>query len=445
MLQAIIKEDLGMPAIVDSFRGSLKFFCVALVPLFAACGGGGGGGAPAPGGGGAAAVACGTATPVAFQPAPGPDTPPNITLSLQTLNTQLNFPIFVTAAPGRPDQLFVVERFGLIKVLDRTSGAVIGTFLDVSGELAPIQEGDERGLHSMAFDPGYATNGRFYVSYIGINDNAIVARYLVSGSPATSNVAVSTADSIILSTSYQGSGTLFGGQVTFGRDGFLYVGRGSSGSNSGPNAENVGVVLGKMLRINVNGDDFPSDATRNYAIPPDNPCVGQAGAQPEIWSIGLRNPWRFSFDRQTGDLYIADVGGSAFEEINVSTGANAARGINFGWRNMEGTHCHAEEPQCDVTGLQLPVLDYAHNPDPNCNSVAGGYVYRGSAIAGLQGTYFYADTCEGFVRSFQLGTNAVTAHTTRFTDVGFITSFGEDSQGELYITTAEGALFRIQP
>jgi glucose/arabinose dehydrogenase len=450
MLRTVIKEDRGMPATFDAIRNSLRVCCIALVPLFAACGGGGGGGGGAPGG--AVAAACGTATPVAFpSPAPAPGTPPpGIALSLQQVNTgfALSAPLYVTAPPGEPadnGRIFVVERGGLIKVVNRSTNTLIGTFLDLSGVIFPPSDEDERGLFSLAFDPGYRTNGRFYVSYIDANDNAVVVRHLVSGNPETSNVAIQQADRVILSTPYQGAGTLFGGLITF-RDGLLYVGRGSSGTDSGANAQNVGVMLGKLLRIDVsNATQAPEPA---YAIPSDNPCVGQAGARPEIYSIGLRNPWRFSFDRANGDIYIADVGGSDFEEVNVSTMANrAGRGANFGWRITEGTHCFAEpgqpEPQCDRTGLQQPILDYPHITD-NCTSVTGGYVYRGSVIANLQGTYFYGDACRGFVRSFRMVNNAVTEHATWFTDLGHITSFGEDNQGELYITTAEGALFRIQ-
>ena len=433
-----------MPALADSFRSSLKFCSIALVPLLAACGGGGGGGAPAQGGGGAAVAACPSTTTVAFQPAPAPGAPPaGISLSLQTVNSTLDFPLYVTAPPGDQNRLFVVEKFGLIKVLNRNTGALIGTFLDVSGQIATPTQTDERGLLGLAFDPQYATNGRFYISYVAPGDVAVVARYLVSGSPATSNVAVSTADSMIISTPYQPSGSLFGGMITFGRDGFLYISRGAGGSDTTNSGQSIGALTGKILRINVNSDDFPNDAARNYAIPGDNPCVGQAGAQPEIWSMGLRNPWHFSFDRQTGDLYVADVGGAAREEVNVATVANGAgRGTNYGWRNMEGTQCFGGQA-CDTTGLQLPVLDYTHSATAPCNSIMGGYVYRGSAINGLQGTYFYGDSCEGFVRSFRFN-GQVTEHATWPFTTGFMTSFGEDAQGELYITTSGGELLRIQ-
>ena len=424
-----------MPAVRDSIRSVLGFCCVTSLALLAACGGG-------DGGGGAAVASCPSTTTVGMAAAPAPGSPPaGIALALETLNAALNFPLFVTAPPGDPNRLFVVEKFGEIKVLNRSDGAEIGTFLDASGVLNPPSADDERGLLGLAFDPGYSSNGRFYISYIAPGDVAVVARYLVSGSPATSNVAVPTADSIIISTPYQPSGSVFGGMITF-RDGLLYVSRGVGGSDAANSGQSVGTLTGKILRINVNADDFPADNARNYAIPGDNPCVGQAGAQPEIWSMGLRNPWRFSFDRATGDLYIGDVGGADREEINVAAVANGrGRGVNYGWMNMEGTQCFGGQA-CDPAGLQRPVVDYVHNP-LTCNSVTGGYVYRGSAIPGLQGTYFYGDSCAGFVRSFRFANNAATEHATWPFTTGFMTSFGEDTQGELYITTAEGVLFRI--
>jgi glucose/arabinose dehydrogenase len=176
-------------------------------------------------------------------------------------------------------------------------------------------------------------------------------------------------------------------------------------------------------------------------VPPDNPFVTTAEARPEIWSYGLRNPWRFSFDRATGDLYIGEVGESRYEEVNFSSAAEGAgRGLNFGWSRMEGHHCFSSN--CDQTGLTVPVIEYSHSD--GC-SVTGGYVYRGSAIPGLQGTYFYSDFCRGWVRSLRMAGNAVTEDTEwpSLRPEGFVTSFGEDTAGELYLMTEEGGVFKI--
>ena len=327
----------------------------------------------------------------------------------------------------------------MIKIVNRNTNALIGTFLDISN-LLPNPLGSEQGLLGLAFDPLYGINGRFYVSYTDSGGSTVVARYLVSSNP---NVAVSTADRIII-TAAQPFANHNGGMIAFGPDGFLYIGRGDGGSGGDPGnrAQNAAEVLGKLLRIDVSQGAQPPQPA--YAIPPDNPCVGQSGARGEIWSIGLRNPWRFSFDRQSGDLYIADVGQGAREEVNVSTVAGGAgRGINYGWRIMEGSMCFNPPAMCNMTGLQLPAVEYDH---PTGCSITGGYAYRGAAIPALQGTYFYGDFCAGFVRSFRFVNGQVTEHASWPTfSPGSITSFGEDAAGELYIMTSGGGLFRIVP
>ena len=275
--------------------------------------------------------------------------------------------------------------------------------------------------------------------------SSVVARYLAD--PVNANVALTPADRIIL-TVPQPFANHNGGMIAFGPDNLLYIGLGDGGSGNDPGnrAQNAAELLGKLLRIDVSqATQAPQPA---YAIPPDNPCVGQAGAREEIWSIGLRNPWRYSFDRLTGDLYIADVGQSAREEVSVSTAASGAgRGINYGWRITEGTIC-LPGTMCSTTGLTLPVVEYDHGG--GACSVTGGYVYRGAAIPDLRGTYFYADFCAGFVRSFRLINGIVTEHANwSALSGGSITSFGEDTAGELYIMTSggglpsQGGLFRI--
>ena len=395
---------------------SVFFSALAIALVVAACGGGGGDA--------------------------GPANPTGISLRLERIDAalSLSFPIFLTAPPGDTARLFVVEKGGRIKVVDKATKSLIGTFLDIS---SLVSNGSEQGLLGMAFDPQYATNGRFYVSYTdktGIG-NSIIARYLVS---ANRNVAVSTADRIILTVT-QPDTNHNGGMIAFGPDGMLYIGFGDGGGTGDPGnrAQNQGQLLGKLLRI-----DVSQGTASAYEVPLSNPFVGQAGKSAEIWSFGLRNPWRYSFDRQTGDLYIADVGQGSWEEVNVSTSTvagGAGKGANYGWNVMEGNHCFSPSAGCNMTGLTLPRLEYGHNN--NACSITGGYVYRGAALPALQGTYFYGDFCAGFVRSFRL----VNGNATQSFDWvalrpgGNITSFGEDAAGELYVMTSAGGLYRLVP
>jgi glucose/arabinose dehydrogenase len=335
------------------------------------------------------------------------------------------------------DRLFVVEKDGVIKIICRADNTLLGTFLDISGL---VSKGGEQGLLGLAFDPQYAVNGRFYVSYTDLNGDSVIARYLADVNNL--NVAIGVVNQIVI-TLAQPFTNHNGGMIAFGpTDILLYIGFGDGGSGGDPGnrAQNINDLLGKMLRIDINTDDFPADPMRNYGIPASNPFVGIAGAD-EIWSTGLRNPWRFSFDRQTGDLYIADVGQNLWEEVNASTSPNAGRGINYGWRIMEGMHCF-NPAVCNPAGLTQPVIEYSHGAE--C-SVTGGYVYRGAAIPALQGTYFYGDFCSGFVRSFRLAGGVATEPFDWMTlrPGGNVTSFGEDAAGELYIMTSGGGLFRI--
>jgi len=366
---------------------------------------------------------------------------PAIGLRLESLNTSLSFPIFVTAPPGDTLRLFVAEKGGTIKILDRNTGALIGTFLNISS-LLPSSPGFEQGLLGLAFDPQYGINRRFYVSYTDVNGNSVVARYLVNMNNA--NLAVPTADRILITVS-QPFANHNGGMIAIGPfDNLLYIGLGDGGDANDPGnrAQDTGVLLGKILRIDVSQGTTPQPP---YNVPPDNPFVNIAGAD-EIWSLGLRNPWRFSFDRQLGDLYIADVGQGTKEEVNASTFATGGgKGVNYGWKIMEGTICRPPTTACDMTGLTPPVDEYDH---PTGCSITGGYVYRGTAVPALQGTYFYGDYCAGFVRSFKLAGNVATERTT-WASIAVspenITSFGEDAVGELYIVTQQGGLYRIVP
>jgi hypothetical protein len=328
-------------------------------------------------------------------------------------------------------RLFVVEKTGTIRIIK--DGTLLPTaFLDISGQ---VSGGGEQGLLGLAFEPDYASTGRFVVHYTDPAGNTRLSIFRVSSDP---DLADAGSEQVILTAS-QPYSNHNGGQVTFGPDGLLYLGLGDGGSANDPegHGQNLSDILGSILRLDVH-------AGTSYTVPPDNPFVGQAGAQPEIWSYGLRNPWRFSFDRATGDLYIADVGEGRFEEVDVApSSAGSGKGLNFGWNLMEGAHCLAGS-QCDQSGLTLPVFEYGHNQ--GC-SIIGGHVYRGSVIPALQGLYFYGDFCQGWVRSFryQGGVALEVTDWPRLRPGGSVTSFGEDAAGELYVLTATGSVFKIVP
>jgi glucose/arabinose dehydrogenase len=374
---------------------------------------------------GAAAPACGdsTGTPGTAGGLPAGTVP----VALQRVASGLDVPLFVTAPAGDP-RVFIVEKAGRIRVLQ--GGALLPTpFLDI-GSL--VSTGAEQGLLGLAFSPGYAATGLFVVDYTDLSGNTQVVSYRVSA--ADPNVADPATARVVLSVA-QPFANHNGGEVTFGPDGDLYVGLGDGGSEGDPqgHGQDRTDLLGSLLRIALTPDGA------GYSIPADNPFVGATNARGELWNIGLRNPWRFSFDRATGELYIADVGQNAYEEVNVLP-AGDRDGENFGWNIMEGLHCYASS-NCDRTGLTLPVLEYGH--DAGC-SITGGYVYRGAAIPALRGTYFYGDYCSGFVRSFRWK-GAVTEQQNwpTLSPGGGITSFGEDAAGELYLTTASGDVYRM--
>ncbi len=362
--------------------------------------------------------------------APGPGDPSVPALSLVQVAQGLDAPLYVTAPPGDTQRIFIVEQSGRIRIL--RNGTLLPTpFLDLSGR---ISSGGERGLLGLAFHPQYAANRRFVVYYTNPSGDTRVSVFQASSNP---DLADAASEQVILAVT-QPFANHNGGIVVFGPDGKLYIGLGDGGSGGDPqgNGQNRNVLLGKILRLDVNGSGQAS-------VPADNPFAGQSGRRPEIWSYGLRNPWRFSFDRTLGDLYIGDVGQSAREEIDVSTeAAQLGRGLNYGWNTMEGTACYSPSTGCVRTGLTLPVLDYDHGA--GC-SVTGGYVYRGAAIPPLRGTYFYGDYCQGWVRSFRLSGTGVTLPTdwASLRPGGQITSFGEDGQGEIYIVIQSGKVLRI--
>ena len=355
--------------------------------------------------------------------------PAEVPPALQLLAGGLTSPIFVAAPPGDTSRLFVVLQGGVVRVVRQ--GTLLATpFLDAS---ALVSCCGERGLLGLAFHPQFATNGYFFVDYTDVAGNTQVVRYRVSANPDLADPASATG---ILSQT-QPYTNHNGGMLAFGPDGFLYVGLGDGGSGGDPqgNGQNLGTLLGKILRIDVDGGS-------PYAVPPTNPFVAQSGARPEVWVWGLRNPWRFSFDRTTGELYIGDVGQNSREEIDVEPPATGGR--NYGWNLMEGTACY--QAGCSSTGLTLPALDYLHSD--GC-SVTGGYVYRGSRIPMLAGLYVYADYCQGWVRSFRYQNGQATEQRDwpSLRPGGPISSFGEDARGELYVVLygSAGGVYRIVP
>ena len=338
-------------------------------------------------------------------------------------------PLYLTA-PMSDSRLFIVEQPGRIRIVE--SGTLLSNpFLDLTS--GQISSGGERGLLGLAFHPSYASNGSFYVYFTAPNGDITIERFTVSANP---NVADAGSGHVILTIPHSSESNHNGGMIAFGTDGKLYLGTGDGGGGGDPdgNGQRQDTLLGKLLRLDV-------DAADPYAIPPDNPFVGMAGARGEIWAFGLRNPWRWTFDQNAGLLYVADVGQGLWEEINVMP--FAAAGLNYGWNTMEGIHCYAPSSGCNQSGLTLPVLEYGHNE--GC-AITGGFVYRGSAIPSLRGTYFYADYCNGWVRSFRYANGAVTEQRDwNLGDLGNILSFGEDAAGELYILSANGTVYKIVP
>jgi glucose/arabinose dehydrogenase len=348
---------------------------------------------------------------------------------LEQLAIGLSAPLYLTVPVGDAARLFVVEKTGGIRIIK--DGVLLAEpFLDLS---AKVSSGGEQGLLGLAFEPDYATTGRFVVHYTDLAGNTVLSRFQVS---ADLDRADPVSEQVLL-TATQPASNHNGGQITFGPDGFLYFGLGDGGGSGDPEGrgQDLSELLGSILRIDVRSGD-------PYTVPADNPFVGNPSARPEVWSYGLRNPWRFSFDRANGDLYIADVGQNQLEEVDVSTsGDGAGKGVNYGWSVMEGSQCFATSA-CDPAGLTLPVFEYNHGL--GC-SIIGGYVYRGAAIPAIQGHYFYADFCQGWVRSFRYVGGAVTDQTSwpTLSPGGSLLSFGEDLAGELYVLQASGGVYRI--
>jgi glucose/arabinose dehydrogenase len=355
-------------------------------------------------------------------------------ISLELVTNRLDNPVLATHAGDGSGRLFIVEQTGAIWIF-RDGALSQRPFLDVEPLISCC---GERGLLGLAFHPRYEENGFFYINYTNIQGDTIIARYQVSADP---DVADPTSARTLMEID-QPFANHNGGHLAFGPDGFLYIGMGDGGSGGDPlnSGQSLQTRLGKMHRIDV-------DAGSPYTIPPDNPFVGQPNRVAETWAYGLRNPWRFSFDRETGDLYIGDVGQGQWEEIDFQP-AGSPGGQNYGWRIMEGLHCFNPSTNCNQMGLTLPIHEYSHSQG-NC-SVTGGYVYRGSQIPGLVGTYIFGDYCTGTIWGLKRNASGVWERTVLLDTNLNISSFGEDEAGEVYVcdlprpANRPGAVYRIR-
>ena len=358
-----------------------------------------------------ALAACDDSTGPGDGPLPG-----DLTLELAPFVTSgLSSPVFLTQ-PLDDGRIFVVEQPGRIRIIK--DGVLQTTpFLDLTTR---VLSGGERGLLSVAFHPQYATNHFFYVYFTTRpNGDIRIERFTTTSNPDVADPASTT---LVITAPHSSQSNHNGGLLAFGPDGMLYAALGDGGGGGDPlgNGQNFNSLLGSMLRLDVDHGD-------PYVIPASNPFDGLANHRGEVWAKGLRNPWRYAFDQPTGLLYIADVGQGEREEVNVVPATSG--GLNYGWNITEGTICY-NASTCDRTGLTGPVLDYEHNP---ACSITGGYVYRGTAIQGLQGHYLYSDYCAGFLKSFRYSGGAAVDQKDWGIDAGSVTSFGQDIDGELYI------------
>jgi glucose/arabinose dehydrogenase len=369
--------------------------------------------------------------------------------------------VHITPAGDGSGRLFVVEQAGRILILD---GEPAGTpFLDITGrvESPSTGGGNEEGLLGLAFPPGYANKGYFYVYYTIRNGDNVVSRFYLTTDP---NRADRQSEEQILVLPHPQYRNHNGGQIAFGPDGYLYIGTGDGGGGGDPlgNAQDPSSLNGKLLRIDVEMDTsqqkpdlglskiyFPyiclgktgTNNNESYRIPEGNPFVANPAFRPEIWALGLRNPWRFSFDRESGALYIADVGQNRWEEINFQP-AESLGGQNYGWNIMEGEECYGSS-QCNTDGLSLPVYVYPIFSSTDC-SVTGGHVYRGELIPALNGVYIFGDFCSG--RIWGMSQDDGEWQSGLLTTANFmISSFGEDEQGEVYVADMTGgAIYKLE-
>ncbi|MCH7760560.1 PQQ-dependent sugar dehydrogenase [candidate division TA06 bacterium] len=350
-------------------------------------------------------------------------------IKLDLVASGFQLPTYLTHAGDGSGRIFVVEKPGQIKIIKE--GEVLSNpFLDIASQVRSRES--ERGLLSVAFHPNYRENGRFFVNYSNLEGNTVIAEYMIGDHPDQAN----TKSERIFLTIKQPASNHNGGGLEFGPDGYLYIGMGDGGAAADPwgNAQNTETFLGKMLRIDVDGDD-------PYGIPEVNPFIGMEGYRPEIWAYGLRNPWRYSFDAETGDLYIADVGQYKWEEIHVQP-AKSPGGENYGWDILEGFNAFELPEGYDLDQLTMPVLEYDH--DLGC-SITGGYVYRGKKYPSSTGTYFFSDFCAGTIWGLKKNSKGEWEW-AEFLDTQLaVSSFGVDEEGEIYVLDYnEGTVYQLR-
>ncbi|HEX3034176.1 MAG TPA: PQQ-dependent sugar dehydrogenase [Thermodesulfobacteriota bacterium] len=353
---------------------------------------------------------------------------PWVKIKLQRVASGFEQPTYLTHADDGSERIFVVEKEGRIKIIN-DGNALSKPFLDIASRVG--SRGSEQGLLSVVFHPGYSQNGRFFVNYTNRDGNTVVAEYRVTDNPDRADKG---SEGIII-TIEQPASNHNGGQLQFGPDGYLYIGMGDGGRGGDPwgNAQNKQALLGKILRIDVDGG-------KPYGIPKDNPFVGEKRARPEIWAYGLRNPWRFSFDTTTGDMYIADVGQYEWEEIDFQP-AGSNGGENYGWDLFEGSHPFELPDEYNPGLVTMPVVEYSH--DLGC-SITGGYVYRGESSPSISGVYFFSDFCSGQIWGLRR-TSEQGWEWAEFLDTSLsVSSFGQDERGEIYVLDFEGgAVYHI--
>ena len=360
-------------------------------------------------------------------------------------------PIFISSIPNTKNHHIILEQRGTIKIL-KNDQILRSYFLDIRDRVhKPLYPGDEMGLLSLAFDPNFDKNNYIYVHYNDKSDNTIISRFNVFN-----GIADEQSEKIILKLK-QPYMNHNGGTITFGQDGYLYIGLGDGGSAGDPEkrAQDLSNLFGKILRIDINTDN-------GYLIPSDNPFVYDKKIKSEIWSYGLRNPWRFSFDRLTGDMLIGDVGQSLWEEINFQSFSDIG-GNNYGWNIMEGNHCYPENSNCSSRGLVNPSFEYPNNANyaktlfgikqPNMDgcSITGGYVYRGDELIDMYGKYIFGDYCTGKIWSINIdqdgGSNLKNHTDTIMNSISkkefYLSSFGENNQGEIFIIDYNGTIYRL--
>jgi len=339
-------------------------------------------------------------------PATARDETQGTALTFTTVISGLKQPVFVTSAPGNPDRLYVVQKTGIIKIFSENTGALLGTLLDIRGS---VSTGSEQGLLGLAFDPAFATSAKIYINYTNLSGDTRVREYVLSSATANNPTVVSKRTLLSIDQPYSNHN---GGHLGFS-GGYLYIATGDGGSAGDPaeRAQNKNSLLGKILRI---------DPTSTGYSTAGNPFNGSIAGADEVWSYGLRNPWRFSF--YGTQLWIGDVGQYTYEEVN---GRHDGKGQNYGWDVMEGAHCFEPATGCNTTGKRYPVAEYSHNGNGGGNcSVTGGYV--------IGTTYYFGDYCSGRIWSLPAGGTS-TAESLRNDTTYIITSFGKDDDGQLYV------------